>query len=382
MAELTATTAAAASALRRQRRGWYLYGFASQTFPTVVTTVFMSRYLTSVAENAVGKQGRVRPFGIPVAPGSLFAYTVSAATVVLVVLMPLVGAVADRTGRKRDIMLGTGWFGALACVAMVFVGHTAWALGAALYALAFLGYSCSIVVSHSLLVDLSTASERDRVSSVGWALAYIGGGALLAICFATSLFVDKATLARSALCASGAWWLLWSMPVRRRLPRIIGRGARTGGGRLLGAGFRQLAATMRHLRGFPLTLAFLVAFLVYNDGIQTVATVAAQYGDKQLHLSDTVLLVAILIVQFVAFAGAIWLGQRGPRPPLAAGRDFDPVKVAGAVHPRPIRGQSRAGPSRRGAPPGPSRHLPGPFRPPPGSARGRAIARRSHRRCR
>ena len=70
--------------------------------------------------------------------------------------MPLVGAIADRTGRKRDIMLGTGWFGALACVAMVFVPATNWQLGAALYALAFLGYSCSIVVSYSLLVDLST----------------------------------------------------------------------------------------------------------------------------------------------------------------------------------------------------------------------------------
>jgi hypothetical protein len=70
---------------------------------------------------------------------------------------------------------------------------------------------------------------------------------------------------------------------------------------------------MRHLRGFPLTLAFLIAFLIYNDGIQTVTTVAAQYGDKQLHLSDTVLLVAILIVQFVAFAGAIWLGRLAGR---------------------------------------------------------------------
>ena len=297
----------------RQRRGWYLYGWASQTFPTLVTTVFMSRYLTSVAENAVGKHGRVHPFGIPVAPGSLFAYTVSAATIVVVVLMPLVGAIADRTGRKRDIMLGTGWFGALACVAMVFVGGTNWQLGAALYALAFLGYSCSIVVSYSLLVDLSTSADRDRVSSVGWAIAYIGGGTLLAVSFLTSLFVDKTTLARASLCASGVWWVVWSIPVYRRLPRVIGRGAHSSAGGLLGSGFRQLAITMRHLRGFPLTLAFLIAFLVYNDGIQTVTTIAAQYGDKQLHLSDTVLLVAILIVQFVAFAGAIWLGRLAER---------------------------------------------------------------------
>ncbi len=301
------------AAIGRRRRGWYLYGWASQTFPTLVTTVFMSRYLTSVAENAVGKHGRVHPFGIPVAPGSLFAYTVSAATIVLVVLMPFVGAIADRTGRKRDIMLGTGWFGALACVAMVFVSGANWQLGAALYAVAFLGYSASIVVSYSLLVDLSTSADRDKVSSVGWAIAYMGGGTLLAVSFLTSLFVDKTTLARASLCASGVWWLVWSIPVYRRLPRVIGRGARSSPGGLLSSGFRQLAITMRHLRGFPLTLAFLVAFLIYNDGIQTVTTVAAQYGDKQLHLSDTVLLVAILIVQFVAFAGAIWLGRLAER---------------------------------------------------------------------
>lgn len=297
----------------RQRRGWYLYGWASHTFPTLVTTVFMSRYLTSVAENAVGRNGRVHPFGVPVAPGSLFVYTVSAATIVLVALMPLVGAIADRTGRKRDIMLGCGWFGALACMAMVFVTGTDWQLGAILYALAFLGYSCSIVVSYSLLVDLSGAAERDRVSSAGWALAYLGGGCLLAASFVLSLFVDKATLARIALCASGVWWLAWSVPVRRRLPRIIGAGARGTGGNALIAGLRQLRSTVRHVRALPLTLGFLIAFLIYNDGVQTVTTVAAQYGDKQLHLSDTVLLLAILMVQFVAFGGALLLGRVAAR---------------------------------------------------------------------
>lgn len=137
----------------RSRRGWYFYGWASHVFPTVVTTVFMSRYLTSLAENAVGTHGRVRPFGIPVAPGSLFVYTITVSTVLLVVLMPIVGAIADRTGRKRDIMLGCGVVGAVACVAMFAVRGGNWPLGAALYALAYLGYSCSIVVSYSLLVD-------------------------------------------------------------------------------------------------------------------------------------------------------------------------------------------------------------------------------------
>jgi UMF1 family MFS transporter len=301
--------------LERQRRGWYLYGWASHTFPTLVTTVFMSRYLTSLAENAVGKNGRVHVAGIPIAPGSLFVYTVTASTVLLVLLMPIVGAIADRTSRKRDIMLGCGWFGAGACVLMITLSGTEWQLGAILYALAYLGYSCSIVVSYSLLVDLSASDERDHVSSVGWAIAYLGGGVLLAASFVLSLFVDKATLARIALCASGLWWIGFSLPVRRRLPRLIG-GTGAGaplGGSVLSAGFRQFGRTLGHLRAFPLTLAFLGAFLVYNDGIQTVTTVAAQYGDKELNLSDTVLLLAILLVQFVAYAGAIGLGRLAGR---------------------------------------------------------------------
>ena len=277
----------------RYRRAWYLYGWASQPFPTLVVTVFMSRYLTSVTENAVGKNGRVHVLGIPIAPGSLFVYTITAATIVLVVLMPLVGAI-----------------GALACVAMVFVGPTAWQLGAALFSVAFLGYSCSIVVSYSLLIDVSTYDERDQVSSTGWAIAYIGGGIPLALAFAASLLVDKSTLARAALCFAGIWWLGFSIPVRRALPAQLGAApARPTAGSVITAGFRQLAETIRHVRAFPLTLAFLGAFLVYNDGIQTVVTVSAQYGDKQLQLSDTVLLSAILLVQFVAFAGALLLGR-------------------------------------------------------------------------
>ena len=240
-------------------------------------------------------------------------YDVTAATIVLVLLMPLVGAIADRTGRKRDIMLGCGWFGAAACVLMVLVKGADWQLGALLYALAYLGYSCSIVVSYSLLVDLSHSDERDRVSSTGWAIAYVGGGSLLALSFVLSLFVDTAVLARVSLCASGVWWAAWSIPVLHRLPRVIGKGAHTTRGNVITAGFRQLRRTLVHVRGFPLTLAFLIAFLIYNDGIQTVTTVAAQYGDKQLHLSDTVLLTAILMVQFVAFAGALWLGRLAGR---------------------------------------------------------------------
>lgn len=321
MAELASTDPGAvagppeSAALVRQRRGWYYYAWASHVFPTIVVTVFMGRYLTSVAENAVGNQGRVHLFGFPVAPGSLFVYVVSLSTVLLVIAMPVVGAIADRTGAKREILLGFGWLGAAACVAMFAVRGSNWQLGAVLFVVAYFGYSCATVVNYSLLIDVSASADRDRVSSRGWAIGYIGGGLVLAADFVLSLFLsDKALLARISLASAGVWWALFNIKpwlMLRQLPRTAAPG-RSEGSVLLG-GFRQLASTLRDLRRYPHTLAFLVAFLIYNDGIQTVTTVAAQYGDKQLHLDDTVLLSSILIVQFVAFGGALWLGRLAGR---------------------------------------------------------------------
>lgn len=301
---------------RRQRRGWYWYGWASHGFPTTVTTVFMSRYLTSVAENAAGgAQGRVHVAGIPVAPGALFTYVVSVSTVLLVVLMPVVGAIADRTGRKRELLLGFGYAGAVACGLMWFVRGGNWQLGAVLYFAGFIAYSCAIVVYHSMLCDLAVPDDRDGVSSWGWAFSYIGGGILLAVNFGSTFLIDdKATVARLSLLSAGVWWAAFAV-----VPWVLLRGPWGGvagaaaverePGSVLLAGFRQLRRTLTRLRGLPLTVFFLVAFLVYNDGIQTVVTVAALYGDKELHLGESDLLSAILLVQFVAFGGALLLAR-------------------------------------------------------------------------
>ncbi|MBV8933381.1 MAG: MFS transporter, partial [Kutzneria sp.] len=169
--------------LGRLRFGWYAYGWAAQTFEVTVLSVFMSRYLPAVAEHAVGQRGRLYVLGIPIAPGSLFTYTISLGSVLLVVLMPLVGAIADRTGRKRALLFSFGYLGALSCVAMVSVGLADWQWGAVLFLVAFLAYKCARVVYNSLLPDLAGPEERDRISSVGWAAGYVGGGSLLAINF-------------------------------------------------------------------------------------------------------------------------------------------------------------------------------------------------------
>jgi MFS transporter, UMF1 family len=306
------TVQAPGALLRRQRFGWYAYGWASHTFPTIVITVFMGRYLEAVASEAAGGvDGRIHLAGIPVRPGSLFVYVISACTAVLVILMPVVGAIADRTGRKREIMLGFGYVGAAACALMWFVRGANWQLGAALFAVAFLSYSCAFVIFHALLIDLSAAGERDRVSSIGWAIGYLGGGLLLAVDLVISFVIDdRALLARLSLSGAGLWWAVFAVPTLIMLRGPLGNAnPRPSTDPVLLAGFRQLRQTFGRLRHYPITLYFLIAFLVYNDGIQTVTTVAAQYGEAELKLSESTLLSAILLVQFVAFGGALWLGR-------------------------------------------------------------------------
>lgn len=305
----------AADPLRRTRFGWYAYGWASHTFEATVITVFMSRYLPTVAENAVGENGRLYVLGIPIAPGSLFTYVISLCSISLFVLMPVVGAIADRTGRKREMLLGFGYLGAASCAAMWFVAGSNWVLGSLLLIIAYLTYTAAKVVYNSLLPELADPDSRDRVSSIGWASGYIGGGLLLALNFVGSFFIDdKALLARLSLSSAGIWWAAFALiplVMLRTMPRVpLHEGS---SGSVLTSGFRELTDTLRGLREYRLTLLFLIAYLVYYDGISTVVTLAADYGQKELKLGETTLLSAILIVQFTAFAGALFLGKLAER---------------------------------------------------------------------
>jgi MFS transporter, UMF1 family len=301
---------ASAEKAKRLRFGWYFYGWASHTFETIVITVFMSRYLPAVATNAVGANGRLHVLGIPIAPGSLFAYTISLCAILLVIVMPVTGAIADRVGHKREMLLSFGYVGAFACIAMFFVQGTNWLLGALLLVIAYLSYSCANVIYNSILPDISDADARDRVSSVGWGIGYVGSGILLALNFVLSFVVsDQAMVARISLCSAGVWWALFALvPIRalRGLPQAERAPHRDSA---FTAGFKELGKTLKHLRLYPLTLLFLVAFLIYNDGISTVVTLSADYGQNALKLGETTLLSAILIVQFAAFGGALLLGR-------------------------------------------------------------------------
>ncbi|MFI6225857.1 MFS transporter [Micromonospora echinospora] len=314
------------SSTRRERTGWYFYDWAMSAFSTTVITVFLGPFLTSVTEVAAGCElgadtcsGYVYPLGVKVAAGSYFPYLVSLSVFLTVFVLPVTGAVADRSRHKKRLLAGFAFLGAGATTAMLFVTGDRYLLGGALFVVANIAFGAGVVVYNSFLPQLGGPDDRDAISSRGWALGYLGGGLLLAVnlvvvnSFGDGTAQRTLDLARWSIVSAGLWWALFTLVPLRWLREHPSVEATVAGGNVLVDGFRQLRRTLREVKAYPLTLFFLLAFLVYNDGIQTVIALASQYGTEELRLGQTTLIVTILLVQFLAFGGALLLGALARR---------------------------------------------------------------------
>ncbi|MFD3314972.1 MFS transporter [Streptomyces sp. NPDC058694] len=295
---------------RREQRGWYFYDWACSVYSTSVLTVFLGPYLTSVAKAAADAEGFVHPLGIPLRAGSFFAYCVSASVILSIFVMPLAGAAADRTGRKKPLLAVAAYLGAAATAGMFFLGGDRYLLGGLLLIVANASLAVSMVLYNSYLPQIAPPEERDAVSSRGWAFGYAAGALVLVanliLYTAHDTFgVSEATAVRICLASAGIWWGAFTLiPLKRLRDRRTATSSGTSA-----HGWRQLAATVRDMRRQPLTLAFLLAYLVYNDGIQTVISQASVYGSEELGLDQSTLIVAVLLVQLLAVAGALGMGR-------------------------------------------------------------------------
>ncbi|WP_329407805.1 MFS transporter [Streptomyces sp. NBC_00704] len=306
----TATSGEEADSRRREQRGWYFYDWACSVYSTSVLTVFLGPYLTSVAKAAADPDGYVHPLGVPVRAGSFFAYSVSLSVIVAVVVMPLVGAAADRTGRKKPLLGAAAYTGAAATTAMFFLGGDRYLLGGALLIVANAAQSVAMMLYNSYLPQIAPPEERDAVSSRGWAFGYAAGSLVLVVNLVLylahdSFGVSESTAVRICLASAGLWWGGFTLiPLLRLRDRPVAARAEA-----TAPGLRQLAATVRDMRRHPLTLSFLLAYLVYNDGIQTVISQASVYGSEELGLGQSTLIGAVLLVQVLAVAGALGMGR-------------------------------------------------------------------------
>jgi UMF1 family MFS transporter len=227
--------------------------------------------------------------------------------------MPLVGAAADRTGRKKPLLAAAAYVGAAATAGMFFLSGDRYLLGGALLIVANAAQSVAMMLYNSYLPQIAPPEERDAVSSRGWAFGYAAGalvlvGNLVLYLAHDSFGLSESEAVRICLASAGLWWGAFVLiPLRRLRDRPAPGPAAAVTGR------RQLLATLRDMRRHPLTLAFLLAYLVYNDGIQTVISQASVYGSKELRLGQSTLIGAVLLVQVLAVAGALALGRLARR---------------------------------------------------------------------
>lgn len=311
----------------REQKAWFFYDWANSAFATTIAGVLFAPYLITVAERAacgfVSDDGRdcdgtISLLGLAIAPGSLPSYVITFSTILGALLYPLIGAMADRTARKTDLLAGFAFSGAAAAGLLFFLTGDAWLFGSIVFIVANLCFGASIVVSDSLLNLVSEDHERDRVSSVGWAYGYAGGVLLLAVNFGVVTFHDSLGLStemavRISLLSGALWWAGFTFIPWRGIKDREPVAVEAVEGGLLARSFGQLWATLKDLRNYPVALTFLVAYLFFNDGIQTVIASAAIFGEKELGFSTSTVLATYLLVQFVAVFGAILFGRAARR---------------------------------------------------------------------
>jgi UMF1 family MFS transporter len=306
---------------RRDLRAWAMYDWANSAFQTTIIAAVFPIYYQKVA--AAGQ-----PEALAM---SRFAWATTIAILIVAIIAPVLGAVADYTAVKKRLLAVFLAVGAAATAAMYWIGRGDWQLALVLFVVGNAGVAGSIVFYESLLPHLVQGEDLDRVSTAGYAVGYMGGGALLAI----NLMMiqkpewfgipDAATATRLALASVAVWWVVFSIPLFRRVPEPVVRReadeSPRGGNALLG-GAKRLLETFRELRRYRDAFVFLMAFLLYNDGIQTMIRMATIYG-TQIGLPESAMITALLMTQFVgipcAFAFGMVASRIGARTAVFAG---------------------------------------------------------------
>jgi len=303
---------------RREVFGWMMYDWACSVFNTTVVTTLLGPYLTDLAQQAVGRNGVVFTLGpLPdITAESFFPLCVGLSVFLQVFLLPVLGALADYSRLKKHMMAAFCYGGVVATCLLFFLTRSVFVLGGGLFVVANLCFGAAMVFYNSFLPVITTEDRRDRVSSRGFALGYLGGGLLLAanlalITSAPRLGLSTELAVRLCLLSAGVWWGGFALITFFSLRQRGAARALPAGKSYLTVGFSELFVTFRELRRLPHTLRYLACYLFYNDGIQTVITMAAVLIEQELFKArglepDRAFLVGlILVIQFSAIAGAL-----------------------------------------------------------------------------
>jgi UMF1 family MFS transporter len=291
---------------RRDVRAWATYDWANSAFMTSVVAALFPVYFVTVAAHELAPGVATRRLALATAVTLAF----------LALAAPLLGAAADSAGSRKRYLAGFLAIGSGATASLAMVGPGEWVLGIVLFAVANVGAYGSLVFYDALLPHLVRRKELDRVSAAGYGVGYLGGGLLLAVHLLWFRYPeafglrDAGHAARLAFVTVAIWWVAFSLPLFRRVAEPVPVAPRAGPG--LSAGLRSLIESARELGRHRDALLFLVAFLIYSDGIGTIIRLAAAYG-SELGIAGDALVAAILVVQFVAVPCTLLFGRLAAR---------------------------------------------------------------------
>ncbi|MEM6787418.1 MAG: MFS transporter [Myxococcota bacterium] len=289
---------------RPELRAWALYDWANSAFFTTVVTAIFPVYFATVAAKGL-------PSDVAT---SRYAFATTVALSIAAVLGPVLGSFADRAPLKKRFLAFFVGLGALSTALLWFVGEGDWVLGAILFGIGNLAASSGFVFYDALLPHIASADEMDRVSVAGYAIGYLGGGLLLAINVAWVLspetfgLPDAGVATRLSFVSVAVWWAAFSIPLFRRVPEPAVAHVRDPNRSLVGDSFRGLARTLKELRSYREAALFMLAFLLYNDGIQTIIRMAAVYS-TEIGMETSALIQAVLLVQVIGIPFAFLFGQ-------------------------------------------------------------------------
>jgi UMF1 family MFS transporter len=291
-------------------RAWAMYDWANSAFwSTIVTAVFPAFFGSYAAAGLSGVEATTR-----------FAWGTTIALTIVALTAPVLGALADHRPLKKRLLLVFLLVGVIATLLMATIGRGQWFYALVLFMVANIGVASTLVFYDSLLPHLAAPDQVDRASTAGYAIGFIGGGVLLLINLAWILkptlfgLPDATAAVRLTFISVGVWWLLFSVPLFRGVPeppvRLAGLG--TSGARLLLAAASASWNTFRELRGNRHAFLMLVAFLLYNDGIQTMIRMSSIYA-AEVGIDQNAQIAAFVMVQFVGVPCSFGFGAIASR---------------------------------------------------------------------
>jgi UMF1 family MFS transporter len=281
-----------------------MYDWANSAFATTMMAAVLPIFYSEVAASTLADAQQAT---------SYWGITQSIAMLLVAVLTPILGAVADYSGRKTIFLRLFAYIGVAASIGFVFVGNGDYVLASLLFIAGTIGYSGGNAFYDAMLNDVAPPGERDYVSSRGYAYGYIGGGLLLVV---NLLMIQKPAwfglpegLAGTyiSFASVAVWWFVFSLPLFRAMKdKAIARGHTAW--QYIWIGFSRLAATFRRIRNYPELLKYLLAYWCFNDGINTIITMATIYG-KEIGLGTTHLIAALVITQFIGIPFTLLFGK-------------------------------------------------------------------------